>query len=246
MVNPAIPCCREINAPASKVFVRINVRWHGWRRKIIEWREEPDALKIFIDQVVQQKILDIAFEIFKQRKERRIACKSICERTVDPNVVPPDTLKRQIHPISNSSVEAPSSIDGHLSINSIGREDHHAAYCISDRLKSFAFAFGKMLDNRLGGVPASESLKNRIAGQYELANFGPVMQVAKWNGVTQNKLMTTRQRFAPEFSMILAKHRAINIWVLAIGIGSEIEIRVDDHGYDCFHYYQAFAMRLAE
>lgn len=159
-IDPAIAGFNEFDTPPTILDILFYVCGHGWRLEIIKRHEEFDRAPIVFDHVLKQEIIDIAFEISKQREEVDISCKDRVQGARLVEVVTPNTFQSEVKPVRDFAGEAARTINGGLALYPVSREDHHATYCVPHRSKGLIFFFGKKHSDVLKRFPPGESWNN--------------------------------------------------------------------------------------
>ncbi len=97
--------------------------------------------------------------------------------------MPPDALQREIEPVRDLPIEAPSAVDGLLAIDPVPRKDHHATNRVADPPERFVLFLSEQRGDVSHRIPPRERRDDGIATQEEFAEFRAVMQVDPANAV---------------------------------------------------------------
>jgi len=154
-VNPAIASFDELDAASSVILVSGAIHRQGWSTEVVEWHEEIHRGAILVDQIMQQEEVDVSSKALEQSEEISIArqrvtewiaqqvtewiAQRVTEWTALAQVVPANTLEREIEPVPDLRVPSASAVDGSLSVDSICWENYPGADGGADPAEVFVF-----------------------------------------------------------------------------------------------------------
>src|ERR1700734_2532381 len=118
---------------------------------------------------MQDEEIAISLEAPEQPKELSIHRQRFTKWTALVQVVPAYALKREVESIRYLRVESTGTIDSLLSVDSISRENHHAADGVADPPEGFVVFRRDQCCDVSEASPLCEGWNDRVTAQEELA-----------------------------------------------------------------------------
>ena len=84
---------------------------------------------------------------FEQREKATVPRQRLTEWAALAEVVPTDTLQREIEPVRDLLIEPTSAVDGQLTIEPVPRKNHHAADRVADGPERLVLFLGERPGN---------------------------------------------------------------------------------------------------
>lgn len=117
-----------------------------------------------------------------------------------------------------------SAVDGHATIHPVAWKDHHSANSVAEPKKALPIFERKLIDDVRNAGRAVKCWDDAVAGQFELADSGLVVQVDAGRRGCEMEHHTVRKRFAPESLVIPPEGWTARVRIgVRRGIRSEIE-----------------------
>lgn len=116
--------------------IGIHAVWHWRRVEVIIVPKELYGGEVIIDQVLQEKKLDVSAEISEQMKVVRIPRERGTQRTCFVKVVSPNALDCEIKPVFDLRMKPACTVDCYSAVHTISGEQHHASDCVADIVES--------------------------------------------------------------------------------------------------------------
>lgn len=146
---------------------------------------EVDASVVLTHDVLQQEEFDVAFKRIEEFEEVRIAGENGAQRALAAGIMAPDALHSYIKSILYARVAAAGSIDGHLAVDLVFGEDHHAANCVTEAYEPLETAQRKAFYRCGQCLLLAEGRHDGVARELELTYIRVVMQIHARSGVNQ-------------------------------------------------------------
>lgn len=115
------------------------------------------------DQVLQHEEFDVPPEVGEQLEKVAVPRQRFIKRATPSEVMPADTLERQIETVADLPIAPAGGIDGLLAIDPVPQKDHHAADGVADRPERFVLFLSEQFGDALDRLPPRKRGDDRVA-----------------------------------------------------------------------------------
>ena len=115
------------------------------------------------NQILQHEEFGVAPEVFEQSEKVAVPRQRLIKRAALAEIVPADTLEREIEPVGDLPIAPALAVNGPLAVYAVPRKNHHAADRVADRPERFVLFLGEQFGDVSHGIPPRKRGDDRVA-----------------------------------------------------------------------------------